>query len=1480
MYHDRSRSPFKKRDYQTRVPDPRSPEDYNQPHGSPEMFGSGTGRFHSPGSVRHKFFRDDYDYQRPSNDRYMDHGPSPQSPHDGFGARFESCDPQSPGSDRSPDHFTRHARAFNSPNTRRERTGDHIDTSTPDRTRVSATTIDFDGLRDVPVGPRRSIGKIEAKNLGSPYNVDGLRNVPVGPRRSVGKIEAKNLEPPYNFDGLRDVQVGPRRSVGKIEAENLGPPYILIPFEHVPPQPKLTRHLRGMLKTQMPEEIVINDEGWHLYYDNSTNGRLKLKRCYHEFHRKSFFAYELNMQCFLNGAYTGSRYQQRGRTSLNSNGNTGNPAPPPVSAKSSPMISRFAGREIAYPEPVRRNEAMHSKELPQQEDNAAVKDTPSRVLQYDLPRHLSAEVHAQSASPVNATITMLSQRSERDDTASQASGMTRSDSSRIKRDKCHVCRGETGHGLSSLVPCSTCRRKYHRRCHQDPVIPDGLRDDHTWSCRRCVKKGKTHRGKQQDKSVKPPSNLGPVTSENSPLPASLDIDGEKQRSGSDAPAPPRNEAQAPSGTEVNVAQPGFKKPQFRHVTTKPDAEVVLDIGNGDLALSDLDDLVEKSFSAATVPQAAPQSQKPGKFKMTRTKLPPPVQALKAQQAQPEEPLSQAEAPKPPEDAHAASKHNVKDSNSNVPAARNSAADLRALAHKAHETHQSAIRNGTGIGTEGYVESAERQSHDIRSASNTKTPSVEQSTVQSWARQASEHAQGDAAISTAPTRTPQLEIPESPDEVRLGSASRDEATQDPRLLAKHTRVSSGLSAEHMSDASPAQSGKHTASRKSKGPLFSCCSACQKRIPAGPSGMARLCLGCKRKAAATEASQAVDANPGTNTAGRATSDIVVPAEEQRVTPHKDQEHVDSVAPSGADGEKEQPAAPLQAHDSADQASPAPPSTTQAQPTAVGEEDTALKKAIEGGDVPTEMTGPTDESATTRPEVNLDLPLADSVQPLEPATDPPLDTTSELQDHSTHDAEEDFVEITSPGRIEYIRGIVGDSYNRPKGSRTILVAMAMSMFPTQRMQAKDILDWISANIPTCKAGEGNWHERVVSQLTQGTRTKGVGGYWLMEEWKEGDGGVPGKKWYKLLPEKADEMWTWCPLRQRPIEPKHPSVAKTSGVKRQREPKCTENATALRGTLSVSSASTPTTPLVTRPSTAINSVNGLYSSKQSPTMVTRTPDQDAMDVDESLSANTAVVEDEQPNNSETAQSTEPQHTPGFDHASSDDEPLLKRRRRDELNKPRLPRLAYMQQHTPANTEMEELPDAENEVAHATPTEHRDSPDFRRSTEDSNSSIQTKKAKVVILNMRKGSLSDAINKAPVRSQFVTDFYNEWPEYREENVLDEQAKVAEIAKRPTRKQMFGKPALCSRLRVREPSVEAPAISVNMSPEKRARSFVIDPENPYPWEKGVGEEFDTLDEFFDFPVNVIPIISEGQLAYRDGMRNEDGRLRRAREVFKP
>ncbi|KAF1354902.1 hypothetical protein BDV97DRAFT_92917 [Delphinella strobiligena] len=52
--------------------------------------------------------------------------------------------------------------------------------------------------------------------------------------------------------------------------------------------------------------------------------------------------------------------------------------------------------------------------------------------------------------------------------------------------KCHICQRTTPLDLTSLIACSTCRRKYHKGCHK-PTI---LTYDMTWQCFHC--NGKTN----------------------------------------------------------------------------------------------------------------------------------------------------------------------------------------------------------------------------------------------------------------------------------------------------------------------------------------------------------------------------------------------------------------------------------------------------------------------------------------------------------------------------------------------------------------------------------------------------------------------------------------------------------------------------------------------------------------------------------------------------------------------------------------------------------------------------------------------------------------------------------------------------------------------------------------------------------------------------------------------------------------------------
>jgi hypothetical protein len=143
---------------------------------------------------------------------------------------------------------------------------------------------------------------------------------------------------------------------------------------------------------------------------------------------------------------------------------------------------------------------------------------------------------------------------------------------------------------------------------------------------------------------------------------------------------------------------------------------------------------------------------------------------------------------------------------------------------------------------------------------------------------------------------------------------------------------------------------------------------------------------------------------------------------------------------------------------------------------------------------------------------------------------------------------------------------------------------------------------------------------------------------------------------------------------------------------------------------------------------------------------------------------------------------------------------------------------------------------------------------------------------------------AATKEQLAPSLYKEWPEFRQ-HASDEYDKLADIQKRPRKKQMFGKLASHTQTHFAKGYITQPVIPFNFSPEKRSRTRMVDPrpDEPYPWENPDNDptrkEYTSLEELFDFPDNMISIVSEGQLAYRDGTKTDDGRLPRAREIFK-
>jgi hypothetical protein len=487
----------------------------------------------------------------------------------------------------------------------------------------------------------------------------------------------------------------------------------------------------------------------------------------------------------------------------------------------------------------------------------------------------------------------------------------------------------------------------------------------------------------------------------------------------------------------------------------------------------------------------------------------------------------------------------------------------------------------------------------------------------------------------------------------------------------------------------------------------------------------------------------------------------------------------------------------------------------------------------------------------------------------------------------------------RLSFIKSVVGDSSDRPKGSRLILVAMALGSTASRRMQAKDVMDWIADTIPGYKKGEGNWASRISAMLSQGrliTSGTGYGGYsgcWREDEWQEGDGGKPKAKWYQLLPEKEDEMWTWCPVLKEPLSPSARREAQKAGKSAVRSAPVMARASA------VASTSGPVTPKSST-NEAVSIYCGSFVQEEDGKRLNAAGAEavggDTMEID-------GLIDDSEPQSlrglkrkrssrSKMAKVSTPDQK---NSSSSEDEPLsaswkIKRRRGETLLQARTQSPATQQQ-TPTNRGSQDEMELERGISPVDSAERGDTAhdDNDSASKASNTSVGRRKSGLVILRLngsRRPSTAESSDHyfAAKRGQLATSLYDEWPEFRQ-HASDEHDKLAEIQKRPRKKNLFGKSASHPQVRFETELSAQTFATTNFSPEKRSRTRMVDarPDEPYPWENPDNDptrkEYTSLEEFFDFPDNMIPIISEGQLAYRDGTRTDDGRLPRAREIFK-
>ena len=1474
-----------------------------RPRSPPLMAEHNTGRFPSPGSARHRFVRDNVEERRTIDVRYQARKLSPHSPDARFSSRDDAVRRHSPISRRYSENYTNWNRNAGSPNTPCDRPMYRSDAQQPERNRSIGGTINFGGLRDVPTGPRRSISGIH---------------------------EAK-----------RDY-VTPC-------------PCIFISLRYIPNLPRLIKHLNGMLGSLRPTLIDIDDYGWNLVYDDSPNGLEKLTLCFERYNKELFFnEYELCMLCYPNGK------QPRPQPDVNlhsSGGTDGSSALRlPHQRPDNTVVPKFDGfdtHQTTYHEPIKSLETKSDAAPPGSGVSNPLARTPSHVAPDNATGQLS-DILRQHETPFTGTNTsLLSLRSDRDETGSLGSGVTRSDSSRAKCNRCHRCKGEAVPGGSILVRCSTCPRQYHRRCHQEPAIPTYLSDTHDWSCAPCVKKGRVGKGMPKADDLRPLSNDAEPVIEAETV--SKNTTDEQQSERSHGHGPIAMGVDGASDTQLQLLRSDSKSPQNEMEREgEPTANKRSDAIDEHATLSDADDLVAKSF-AEDQSHSKARSQKSGKLKITRTKLPPRLPNTTTQQSQVEVQSSQTGSTAADAPAAKASSNVTEDASANEVIARNSVADLRALAH---ERHQTAIRNAA----EGQVAGEEQRVRHNASGNTARSLVAHQSpNVTQVLQQASTMELSSAAPAVAKD-VAEREIPESPDELRRSGVNYGRSTKDQGMLPPARPLTQDVvisSATRTSNINPRHEDRPPTLMRPRAPSAVVrCERCQKPIPRGPTGRNKLCSGCKRDMAAAASDASGDAKLAPQSSAAPIHKSVAPVANMGTSPQT------SVAPAdlGAlnvevtDNEQEQGVLIANdrivrlacdtcrkrhtrcTHNSSTAHAPTPSlsdqqventtsatkviparddddkdgdSRTQAAPDEnivhnaladeiLGELQFAPTAQMQLREEPSmtefkihQLKKILDENVTARTDMSvLAVELEHVLTRLRKRShmsDQTLDSIDSASpaDAALTEAGQHEAATSEATRLGFIKSVVGDSFDRPKGSRLTLVAMALGSTASRRMQAKDVMDWIANTIPGYTRGEGNWSSRISAQLSQGRLLSSGSGYWREEEWQEGDGGKPKSKWYQLLPEKEDDMWTWCPVLKEPLSPSARREAQNPGkAARQGISAPTRVSTA-------ASTSAPVTPLSSKDETVSIYCGSFVQGEDSKRL-------DAAGVEAAgdvfMETNRSAVGDPH----ETLRGQKRKYkaktnmtnlfTPEKNGASSsEDEPLsamTKRRRGETLSQDRI-RLPAAEQYIPAGKRQDDRLDREPGANTAHPEEREDR---ISGGPGSVNKILASKSGLVALHLsgaRRSSIagtpdSDLSDK---REQLATSLYDEWPEFHE-HASDGYEKLTKIRERLKKKQLFGKSAPTAKVRSQKDSFEQTITPCNFSPEKRSRTTMADPrpDAPYPWEEQdfdpTRKEYASLEEFFDFPDNMIPIISEGQLAYRDGTRTDDGRLPRAREIFKP
>ena len=139
-------------------------------------------------------------------------------------------------------------------------------------------------------------------------------------------------------------------------------------------------------------------------------------------------------------------------------------------------------------------------------------------------------------------------------------------------------------------------------------------------------------------------------------------------------------------------------------------------------------------------------------------------------------------------------------------------------------------------------------------------------------------------------------------------------------------------------------------------------------------------------------------------------------------------------------------------------------------------------------------------------------------------------------------------------------------------------------------------------------------------------------------------------------------------------------------------------------------------------------------------------------------------------------------------------------------------------------------------------------------------------------ALARAIKKDAENADYsAKSLYEEWPEYDPANRFDREDKIAEIRRRPTRKEKFGTLSQDPWVTWR-PERSQKTIFILLASEQHPS---LEGEN---LAKGEVVKCNTFDELFGIPAETEVFLCHGNIAYREVIRKEDGSVCKPATVY--